>query len=146
MNPEFRARLELGDKCECPTCGRYAQVYKRKIHSTVALQLIRLYHLGGVENYVPAHRLILPGQSGVGDLSKAKYWGLIESAPNTDTSKKNSGMWRLTYAGYGFVTGAHKIPEFALVYDDAVLKFDGNLITIKDCLASGFNYEDLMSM
>lgn len=144
MNLEFKALLELGEQRCCPTCGRWAQVYRRRIYGTVAMQLIRLYKLGGTDDYVHTRNLLGRGATGVGDFSKAKYWGLIEEAPNIDNNKNNNGLWRLTGIGISFVCGVHRIQEYALVYNDAVLKFDGKPVSIEDCLGKKFDYRELM--
>lgn len=145
MNQEFKALLELGDKRCCPTCGRWAQVYRRQIYGTVAAQLIKMYRLGGAQEYIHTRNLVGSRATGVGDFSKGKYWGLIEEAPVTSDNKNHSGMWRLTPEGVAFVLRQSTIPRYALVYDDKLLKFNGPQFSIEDCLGEAFNYQELIS-
>ncbi len=145
MEPQFISSLQKGWKGDCPCCGRHTQVYKRTIHTAVALQMIRLYRLGGFDGlFVHASRLIPEGQSGSGDLSKAKYWGLLREKPHEIGTKKSSGYWSLTADGVLFVTRAKMIPQFAHVFDDQVMAFSPELISIEQALGKGFKYDELM--
>ena len=142
---KFNRTLDEGGECDCPVCGRFAKVWKRRIHTGIAIQLIELYKLGGYTDYVHTSKLIAPGASGVGDFSKAKYWDLIQEMPEPvdQLDKKSNGYWRLTRRGVDFVLNTAAIQEYAFVYDDTVLKFDGNTVTIEDCLGKKFNYNEL---
>lgn len=145
MDEQFAQELLSGKDCECPTCGRYAKLYRRRIHHTVAAQLVRLFALGGQHRFIHTRNLLPNGATGTGDFCKAKYWGLIEEGINTDTSKKQAGHWRLTEAGVEFVTGLLHVPKVALVYDDRVMGFDTKeQVGIHECLGDYFNYQELM--
>jgi len=146
MDLVFKAQLLSGAKCDCPHCGRYAQVYKRHINATIAKQLIMLMELGGHgNNYVHASNLIPDGQTGQGDLTKAKYFGLIKAMPENSDAKKSSGYWSLTEDGKLFVTGKKAIPSHLFVFDDNVIGKSEDKIFIADALESGgFNYSDLI--
>lgn len=144
MDLVFKAELLSGQKTDCPCCGRYAQVYKRHINCTIARQLIML-HKKADRNYLHASLLIPSGQTGQGDLTKAKYFKLIEAMPEESEVKKSSGFWRLTEKGLGFIKGEILIPEYVLIFDDNVIGVSETHIDIKQSLASGgFNYSDLM--
>lgn len=145
MDKEFMAGLLAGKDTECPCCGRYAKVYRRTLHTSVALQLITLFKKGGHRKYIHVSELIPPGTSGSGDFTKAKYWGLIEEQEHVADKTKKSGYWALSDKGVAFVRGNWNIPKYALVYDDRVLGFDGEEITIRACLGNEFNYSQLMA-
>lgn len=141
----FKARLKAGDQCDCPTCGRHAQIYRRKFHSSMALQLIRLYRLGGAHDYIHASQLIIHGMAGSGDFSKGKYWELIipKPAANDDPSKC-SGLWMLTDDGLAFVRGQLRIPREVFIFDDKVEGRSAETVNITEALGSKFNYYELM--
>lgn len=144
MDQDFFDKI-MQDGHDCPCCGRYAKVYKRTLHSSVALQLIRLHKLGGYwGHYVHASRMILSKQSGAGDFTKAKMWKLIEPFGPTSDKTKASGLWQLTALGKDFVEGKVAIQRIALVYDDKVVGYRGGVVYINDCLGSAFNYSELM--
>lgn len=142
---DFHAALKRGEELDCPCCGRFAKIYKRKLYSSVAAQLIKLYRIGGLTNYVHVAALVATGSSGVGDFSKAAYWGLIEEKEHEPDDKKTSGYWMLTMKGSAFVRRAIKIPNYVLVYDAKVLSFEGDEVSIQDCLGEHFSYTELMS-
>lgn len=143
MRDEFKKKVVDGESMPCPCCQRHAQAYRRSIHHSVAAQLIKLHRLGGTAH---AKELIMPNMSGAGDLSKAKYWRLIEQLSGDDPKKKTSGHWRLTRLGRDFVKGEISILKYAHVWDDEVLAFSGPDVFIKDCLGDKFDYSELMGL
>lgn len=140
----FIEQLKAGFEGNCPCCGRFSKMYRRQINSGVAIQLIKLYRLGGASEYIHASLLINKGVSGAGDLTKAKYWGLIQSKTHTPSEKKSSGYWKLTEMGIDFVKHDVEIKKCALVFDDNVIGFEGNYINITQCLGEKFDYQQLM--
>lgn len=145
MDMNFMNEIIGGDEKECPCCGRFAKIYRRTLHTSVALQLITLFKKGGHHKYIHVSELIPPGTSGSGDFTKAKYWGLIEEQEHTPGKKKSSGYWALSDKGIAFVRGNWSIHKYALVYDDRVLGFDGEEINIRSCLGNEFDYSQMMA-
>jgi len=143
---EFMQKLMNGWKGDCPCCGRHSQVYRRTIHTDLAVQLIRMYRLGarGGE-FIHASKLIPEGQAGSGDLGKARYFGIVEQMPHVPGKKKKSGYWSLTPDGSAFVRGEIMIDEYAMVFDDRVIKTGGRKVSIQQCLGNGFSYTELMA-
>jgi hypothetical protein len=144
----FNEQLYSGHHSDCPCCGRHAQIYRRKFHASMALQLIRLYRMGGHLQFIHASKLILPQVSGAGDFSKAKYWGLIipkdKAIYETETPGKANGYWRITPLGEQFIKGLIRISREVHVFDDRVCGFSPDTITIRDALGTRFNYDELM--
>lgn len=144
---EFLKRLLQGGKFDCPCCGRYAQIYRWSLSETVAWQLIRLYRESfnaGGDGWVHASLLIPPGQTGVGDLGKAKYFNLIEEKPTTTSRMKKSGCWRLTTKGLSYVRGIEMIPSFVMVFDDRIIETSDKLESIFSTVGRKFDYAELM--
>lgn len=142
---DFMEQLKKGWQGDCPHCGRFAKLYYRQIHVSVALQLIQLYKLGGEKEYIHVSRLIAKGVSGPADFTKAKHWSLIEEkADDIPDGKKSSGFWRLTSIGVEFVKGGLKVKKIIHVYDARVIDATGPLVSIQDCLQNKFNYQELM--
>lgn len=144
MTTQFESLLKVNGPCDCPTCGRYAQVYKRRIHAAVAKQLIKMYNLA-FDDYIHARELILDGLTGTSDLGKAKYFGLVIQKENHDDGLKSNGFWKLTTRGIDFVKNGLQIPEYVLVFDDKVIGISETTVNIEDCLSGKFNYRDLMN-
>tara|TARA_R110000824_G_scaffold122685_2_gene280024 strand:+ start:5271 stop:5414 length:144 start_codon:yes stop_codon:yes gene_type:complete len=44
-----------------------------------------------------------------------------------------------------FVCGKIKIPQYALIYNDQVLDFSENEVSIRDSLGKKFDYQQLMN-
>lgn len=148
---KFIETLDRGDDCDCPVCGRFAKVWRRKIHASIAAWLVALYRAGAGTRFVhidevmpylpPALRAKARSSS---DYCIIKYWGLaFQDAANQGDDKKVSGKWRLTQDGWRFARGEMSIPKYAYVFDDKVLKFDGDDVFIKDCIGNSFSYNEL---
>jgi len=137
-----------GEGGACPCCDQYVKVYKRSISSTMARQLIRVYRLHGEGTWFHVRDAMAEGDTGVSDFAKLERWGLIEKRPHEpgDGGKRTSGYWRITPDGEKFVTGRGQVDEFALVYNNNHLGFEGGLITIFSCLGNKFDYKTLMGL
>lgn len=126
----LRARLRAGERCPC--CTQRAQVYRRPINTATALFLIEaVRRFRGVAFHLPT---AFPAR---GDTAKARYWGLIATADG-------DGMWVVTPEGERFARGALAIPRYALVYDSRCLGFEGDPVTIRDCLPNRFDLDALL--
>lgn len=145
MDLEFHIRLKGGEKFDCPYCGRYAQLYKRSLHHSVAAWLIRLYRAGGENNFIEVVNLRLTDKNASSDYGIAKFWQLIQQKPHEIDDKKSSGFWKLTSVGANFVRGNLKIQKFAQIYDDRAFGYEGPEVSIADCLGDKFNYTELMA-
>lgn len=148
VKQDFQHTLQTGKQSSCPCCGRHAQIYRRTFHSSMAYQLIRLYRLGGANQFIHVSKLILPNMAGSGDFSKAKYWGLIipkdKAIYDTDTPSKANGFWQLTQEGVEFVKGKTDITREVHIFDDEVVALSPDTITIREALGNKFNYDELM--
>lgn len=141
----FFRKLHAGEEQSCPCCGRFAKKYARHLHHSTARQLIQLMRITDQISYAHTSELIAPGVSGSGDFTKAAYFGLIEEAPGKVEGKKRVGYWRLTDKGKRFVRGEETIPKTAYVFDDEVLAFSPEQVTIRDALGEAFDYDALMA-
>lgn len=142
IHQHFMEKIKSGEEAICPVCDRFAKVYRKQIHTGLALQLIRMFKKG--DEYVHTSYLIPPGNAGSSDFGQAKHWGFIEAKPHEPGVTKTSGWWKLTTSGKRFIAGADGASKYALVYNDEVLKFEGDIIFIQDCLGNKFNYTELM--
>lgn len=139
----FNEALQRGEKLDCPCCGRYAQRYRRRVTAAIALALIKLFRAGGDKEFIFYKAFMEVGEGA--DFCVAKYFGLVEAKTNDDDEKRTSGFWRLTPHGVAFVENRTTIKEVAVVFDDKVLNFDGDEVSIEQALKKKFNYSALMS-
>jgi hypothetical protein len=140
---------------ECPCCTRHAQVYERKFNAGMACVLIYIFNTanelqppGGwfhINNELAKRQVSAMAL----EYSKLRHWGMIEKYPKGEKGpggQPSSGLWRITPLGRGFVAGMEKVERVQRVYDNQVLKSAAKeQITIKQALADGFDYDELMS-
>lgn len=129
---------------ECPCCGQLVKVYRRNIASGVASDLIAFANRTQQGEYMHISK-ITKRSSGGGDFAKMQMWGLITEHQNTDTGKRTSGLWCVTQKGRDYVNNKIQLPKYALVYNGKFLGYDGDDISIEECLGTKFNYRELMT-
>ena len=137
---ELRELIEDGHQCPC--CTQFAKVYRRKIHTSMASALIRIYRARQYE-WVTVADILTHRQ--IADVAKLEYWGLIErQIGERDDGSKRVGIWRMTGIGREFVQLRTSVHKYARIYDGRCLGMTGEPVTIRDCLGGSFNYEELM--
>lgn len=144
---EARAELRelVDDGARCPCCTQFAKVYRRKITSTMARLLIRLWIEAGREwAHMPTVTSRASTSASSGDPAKLRYWGLLEEADVERDDGGRAGWWRITDDGEAYVRAALRVRKYARVYDGRCLGHDGDLVDIVDALGDRFNYRDLM--
>lgn len=145
----LRANWEKGTNCPC--CGQYVKLYKRRFNSGMARSLLIIYRLtkakNGSDKWLHLQREFanLGINSNAADYSSLKWWGLIEPAENDDPSKKTSGFWQITDSGIAFAEKRTKISTRAFLYNNKFCGFSTEKIDIKEALQDKFDYEELMS-
>lgn len=127
---------------ECPTCDQFVKVYRRSIHGTSARVLIDLFRqCGRGFGFLPD-----VSQTRGRDETKMQFWGLIEEATEvTRPDGGRAGYWRVTELGEAFVRGETRVPKYALIYNNRLVRHEGDPVTIRDCLGTKFNYDELMA-
>ena len=136
----------------CPCCGQYCRIYKRKMHATMALALVMIYHwfrqnpnAGWL--HVPAFLVKVKRDSTIagGDAAKLRFWGVIERAPGErDDGSDRIGRYRITEIGRQFVEGKIAIPRYVFLYNQSLLRVSEEMTTIREALGDRFSYEALM--
>lgn len=135
----LRAVVDEGDHCPC--CTQFAKVYRRKITSTSARSLIRLWRAAG-HDY--AHLPTVLDQFHA-DEAKMVHWGLIEEESIIRPDGGRAGWWRVTELGALWISRAVTVPKYARVYDGRCLGMTGPGVTIDDALGTKFSLIELMS-
>jgi hypothetical protein len=140
-------REQVDDGARCPCCTQFAKVYRRKIHSTMARELIHFYRRARFEWFdLP----LLSGEvSGkrrayTGDSAKLRYWGLMVEADVEREDGGPAGWWRVTERGAKFVRHDLAVPKYAHIYDSRLLGLHGEPVTVVDALGDKFDYRELM--
>lgn len=138
--------LEKG--IECPCCGQYCRLYKRKLNATMAVGLVRMYLEYKTD---PREWLHLPTMAKKyheimsREWAMTRWWGLSEEKPNPDDPKKRcSGYWRLTQKGTLFVVSLVTIPKHVYLFNNSLFAVSDEVTTIEEALGDRFNYAELM--
>lgn len=144
-------RENFKEGANCPCCGQFVKLYKYAFHSGMARCLILIYNATTphkqtdgfmhVENYFVSIGVKMKGYHG-----KLKYYKMLEQLPNNDSSKAKSGIWRITQKGKDFVENKIEVPKRVHLYNDIVVDWSDEQITIKQALGSKFNYAELISI
>jgi hypothetical protein len=132
-------RLRLKDGAQCPCCTQLAKTYRRKLNSGMARVLIAQWGSYG-QSFCHTARLVPSLREG----AKLAYWGLLEADERRRDDGGHAGWWRITDKGAQFVANSITVPKYVVVYDDRVLRLEGDHISIRDALGDGFNYDELM--
>lgn len=136
----LRAHWEEG--VECPCCGQFVKLYKRKLNTSMAMFLISLYKLTANGEYVHAGTAL--GKSFSMDYATLRHWQLIEEEWNTDETKRRSGHWRITEKGKAFVSGKLQVPSHVHLFNNKLVGWSDAQTDIRVALGKRFDYAELM--
>lgn len=137
-------RVRVDDGVKCPCCTQFAKVYRRRIHTTMARDLITAYRNTGHDWF---HLPTLLGGRHQGDFPKLAHWGLIVEMPAVrEDGSSRAGWWCVTEDGRRFALGQTRVPKYARIYDGRLLGLDATeTVSIRDALGDRFDYDELMS-
>jgi hypothetical protein len=137
-------KLKNGFEVNCPCCGRYSKVYKRQIHKTLAIVMLKMARAEkDEEGFVDMPNLLQDFRAGR-DFCILKYWLLIEEKPRENTKTRTSGKWKLTQFGYNFIKGNAAVAKQAYVFDDEVFRYSDEQAVIGEIVGVNFDYQTLM--
>ena len=139
----LRHRVDEGAICPC--CTQFAKVYRRRIHHTMARDLVILHQAVGSEWSHVADVIAQNGRTFGGDFGKLTYWGLTEELQEKREDGGRAGWWRITPLGHRFVLREVRVPKYARVYDGRCLSLTGEPVSITDALGDKFDYDELMN-
>jgi len=145
------SKENMKDGCKCPACNQNVKMYKKKIDSQMSFFLIKLYRLSKknpFKSYFHVQDDIDVSMKVGGSWAKLRYWELIKEQPkdSSDTTKRTSGMWRITDKGIMFVENNLKVPKYVKLYNQTFYGYDGEMTSIEETIKDRFNYSELMSM
>jgi len=137
------------DGCVCPCCSRIIKLYKRKLHHSMALTLIRLAKFDNYQ-YEWIHIRDFLRENNIhdsNDWTRLQHWGFIVQKPKDedDIVRKTSGMWKLTPDAYLFVRNKIKVKGSIFIDRGEFCGFSEEEILITDAIGDYFNYNELMS-
>ncbi len=131
----------------CPCCGRLVKLYRRKLHSEMAVFLIRLVkRFENEQRYYSTRELCPAVTKSSTDGSYLVYWDLIEREPMPGENESGGkiGMYRPTKAGREFAHGRSTAESHILMICGECVGFSEKFISIEDALGKKFDYKELM--
>lgn len=151
---DFRDEMTLGEARDamrdlveeghnCPVCTQFAKVYRRRIHATMARELIAFWREAGRDWCYLPDSVVARG----GDMVKVRYWGMIEEDDGVrEDGSKRTGWWRVTELGERWILGRATVPMYARIYNGRRLGLVGQPVNIRDALGRKFDYGELMAL
>lgn len=147
LKEEWDATIHT-DGGTCPVCDRWGKVYARAINMTMARSLIWLCReaLKDPTAWVDVPNTAPRSVIRTNQLPTLAWWGLVERCPKNDVNKtKYSGLWKPTEKGWKFYNGEINIPHKVFTYNNEVEGCSDDLVFIKDCFETMFDYQEVMS-
>lgn len=130
----LKAHFDAGKAATCPCCGQTVKRYPRKITSTMARQLARLYR--AYPRSLTSTELQDNVDGGNRMYSMLRHWQMVEE---TELG------WRITRRGINFVDGLISTPKFAFVYNNKLVGFSEERVRFEDCVDAHFDMAELRS-
>lgn len=156
MDENFKHKIKGKSHGEvCPTCGRIAKEYKRKLTANLCISLIEVlkWYRHNPENvteldYFNINELFKNNSRLKVDFPKLQYWDLIEAKGKMVKNKfvKNYGMYRISENGIKFAQREVAMPTTAVVYNNIVQGHPINPHATIDKILSdaGYDYDQLI--
>lgn len=142
----FWKLMEEGEIVACPCCLRRARIWKRKINTSMARALITLTIHTSHEEYVHLFQFLVDHKVQHSDAPLLRHWGLIkELEGKKEDGNPRNGHYAITEKGRVFVHNASNAAKHVLLYNNTVLGFTEEQITIREALGDKFNYDELMN-
>ena len=140
---KFNSKLLAGEKQICPICNKHAQIYRRKITGSMAYVLVFLYSKNfWIDVYEHLRKLDARIHR---DFTILRFWGLIKRKDiKARDGNPKSGLYKITEFGREFVSGNISVPKYICLYNDGLIKTEGESVFIEDVLDEKFNYSELM--
>jgi len=148
VKEELREHWKEGG-ISCPACTQLVKLWKEKLYSCMAYLLIRLYILDRkIPGFHHISEIYLQDHAGgSNNLSKLRFWELIESMPKVKGQKgRTSGYWQITEKGKAFVRGEIEVPAYTLMFNRKCYGFSEEKTDIKQALTTQFDYDELMKL
>jgi len=129
----------------CPCCDQLVKIYRRKLNSGMAITLIRMYLYDPHEWMVVKDFLRRYSYHNNHDWTLLKNWCLIEGCErDPEHGGRTIGAWRITPLGRMFVKNTIKVHKYVVIYNKRFQRLEGEMVDIRECLGSKFNYYELM--
>lgn len=142
--PWYEDEFTTAEKCVCPHCEQLMVAYSYNFRGAFCRNLANLVKFRNPDNtFKWAHIGEFADRSELLSATFVKMvgWGVVEKEMKRPSSKKrSSGIYRLTHAGFLFVTGDCGIPKRLVQYMGQNIAVSGPLVMMSDCRDLDFDY------
>lgn len=140
------------DGIDCPCCGQFAKVYKRKLSAAMAEAMIVIeratretrtqpFHMGQLLDARATDRTAKGG----GEPMRLRFHGLVNLVSGTRADESwRVGYYVITDFGVRFVLNEYRAPKYAYLYAQECLGVSEETISVVEALGNRFSYRDLM--
>ena len=147
LNEKHRVFDKMTSGLKCQYCGQKFKKYYRSITWGMIISLRDFYTLGPDRFHHTTDRMKMRSISDMhiksenysGECVKLRHWNLLE--PRKDNNFHS--YWKITDIGKMFLFNKVRIPRHAVVYNNECVGYDGELISVKECMKRGFSFKDL---
>lgn len=132
-------RIKREDGVDCPCCGQYVKIYKRKLNANMATflaSLVNIYEY--THEWVHYSKCKFRGR----DYGHLTCWGLALTGKDATGKKRMTGLWKPTVKGIDFVHGTINVPTHVFLLDNEIQGFSSSTTFLAD--VDGFNFHELM--
>lgn len=124
----------------CPCCGRFCKLYPRKLHSEMAIFLIKLVRQHKLtSDWVHVRRIVITTTKASTDGIYLIHWDLIVRKSGS------SGLYKPTEKGIDFAMRLVRVPRQVFVFRNQPVGFSSDDVDIVEALGDKFDYQQLMS-
>lgn len=146
---EARARVisNLDEGVECPCCGQWCKLYRRKFNSGMAriiIWLVKTYEDQNRKGWINVPEVAPVFVRRSNEVSRLCLWKLAQERDNEDPARRNSGMYRPTKKGWQFVRRRITIPSHVHVFNNEIKGWSDTHVDIVEALGEKFHYQELM--
>lgn len=144
---EARAQVQAGldEGIECPCCGQFAKIYRRKLNASMAKAMCALARYAGDHRWVHLFGFLTKHGVQHSDAPMLRHWGLIEESPTErPDGNPRAGMYRITARGLRFTSLLDTVPEHVLLFNGDVLGWAERRVSLREALGTKFSYDELM--
>lgn len=146
-------RAKRREGVDCPCCGQFAKVYRRKLSAAMAEAAIvieratrgarsRPFHMGQLLDAEACSRTARGG----GDPMRLRFHGLVNLVPGVRADESwRVGYYVVTDLGVKFARNEHRAPKYAYLYAQECLGVSEETVSVVEALGNYFNYKNLMS-
>lgn len=134
-----------GEGTHCPCCDRWGKINSHTLSKAKARALVWLFQAGRKD---PGGWVNVPAEAPkemlrTNQFTTMKHWRLVEKAGNDNPKLKSSGIWRVTPEGEYFLKNVTKLSKKAYVYNDKLMGFGGELVSIGE-IHGDFDYNAML--